>query len=134
MVIDEIKLSDALHKRADDPVFSPSVYYGGTDGMAHLAPMQNKVRQYSKAYLQILASLPGREVDYDYAVGAALDFIREERAGAVKVGPFAFKEEFPHTALVYLVEAARLYPARVEEIEALLALALKEMRVARAAA
>jgi hypothetical protein len=32
-----------------------------------------------------------------------------------------------------LIEAPRLYPARIEKIEALLALALKEMRASRAA-
>lgn len=131
--VDEIKLEEALHKRASDPGFDPGKYYSGADGLAHIAPMQKKVRQYAKAYLHMLDALPGREVDYDYAVDAALRYIADERAGAHTITTTGFQEEFPHTALVYLVEAARLYPAHAGEVEVLLKLATDELS-ARAAA
>lgn len=127
--VDEIKLGDALHKRADDPIFSAGVYYG-VDSIPHLTPMQNKVRQYTKAYLQMLSELPGRQVDYDWAVGAAIDFIKQERTNTVKVdGTKVFKEEWPHTAFVYLVEAARAYisPVHRNDVKTLVGLALKEL-------
>lgn len=127
-MIDEAKLSATISSQSSDPIFSAAKYYDL--GGVHIVSMRDKIANYARVFLSILMALPGREIDYDFAVREAIDFIRQEREGMFRIDSAGFKREYSHTAFVYLVEAARMYASALPktEIIAVLELALKELR------
>jgi hypothetical protein len=55
------------------------------------------------------ASLPEREVDYDWCVLEALSFVEQERQGKFTFGTKKFQEEYSYSRFFFLIEVARLY-------------------------